>query len=613
MANRIKGITIEIGGDTTGLDKALRGVNFEIKTTQNDLKEVEKSLKLDPGNVELLEQKQRALNKAVDATKEKLDTLKEAQRQMASSGITDENRAQYEALTREIVNTEDALKKATDAQQKFNAEAEVAKSKLSGLSESAGRVADATKGMSTAAAGVVAGIGALALKSAAAADDLNSLSKQSGLTTEELQKMQYASDLVDVSMDAMVGAQTKLRRSMSGTGEVFAKLGVAVKTSDGQMRDSTEVFYETLEALSRVGNETERDQLAMEVFGRSADQLAGIIDDGGAALKQYGDEAERLGLIMDQETLDSLNKVNDEIDKLKAQAKGELAKAGAAALEALAPVIQDIVNGLSSLLSLIGNMSPAMLETILIVASVVAAISPVAGIISSVTGALSGLLDLWPAIAGAGAKLMAFVAANPILLIIAAIAALAAVIITHWDEIRPVLEAIWETIKEVIGNIIGRVKDFTTKLKDAFNDIKDKFVSAWETVRDGVTGVFTAIADNVKEKINAVIGFVNQGITAINNLIEGINNSGLGKTLGINIGSLGTIPTLQTSGDALLSQNGRSSGSMTSNTYNTSNVYNQIPQQPINVNLNLDGNTLARQMVSPMRSANAAAGSSNMI
>ena len=81
MANRIKGITVEIGGDTTGLDKALKSVNTSIKSTQSALKDVNRLLKLDPSNTELLSQKQRLLKDAIGATKEKLDSPKAAQEQ----------------------------------------------------------------------------------------------------------------------------------------------------------------------------------------------------------------------------------------------------------------------------------------------------------------------------------------------------------------------------------------------------------------------------------------------------------------------------------------------------------------------------------------------------
>lgn len=113
MADRIKGITIEIGGDTTKLSDSLKDVNKSIKDTQAELKDVDKLLKLDPSNIELLGQKQDLLTKAIGDTKEKLDKLKEAQAQMKASGV-DETSEQYRALEREIIATEQEMKKLGD-------------------------------------------------------------------------------------------------------------------------------------------------------------------------------------------------------------------------------------------------------------------------------------------------------------------------------------------------------------------------------------------------------------------------------------------------------------------------------------------------------------------
>ena len=111
MASRIQGITVEIGGDTTKLQTALKGLNGEIKSTQTALKDVEKLLKMDPGNTELLAQKEKLLAQAVDETKQKLETLKTAAEQantaLANGDISQE---QYDALQREIVETEQKLK-----------------------------------------------------------------------------------------------------------------------------------------------------------------------------------------------------------------------------------------------------------------------------------------------------------------------------------------------------------------------------------------------------------------------------------------------------------------------------------------------------------------------
>ncbi|GLC78495.1 phage tail tape measure protein [Lacrimispora brassicae] len=111
MANRIQGITVEIGGDTTKLTTALRSVNTEIRNTQSQLKDVEKLLKLDPHNTELMAQKQRLLKDAIGETKDKLEALKTAQQQVQQQFERGEiTRDQYDALQREIIETEQNLR-----------------------------------------------------------------------------------------------------------------------------------------------------------------------------------------------------------------------------------------------------------------------------------------------------------------------------------------------------------------------------------------------------------------------------------------------------------------------------------------------------------------------
>lgn len=566
MAGNIKGITIEIGGDTTGLQKALKGVDTQLKSTQRELKTVEKQLKLDPTNTELLVEKQKLLNKQVELTAERLDTLKEAGRQAAeqleAGAITQE---QYDALAKEISKTEQALKEATTAANNFNIGLEKAKGHADKLSKSAQTVADKTKGLSAAAAGVVAGLGAAALNVVRASDDLNALAKQSGLTTEEIQKFQYAADIVDVSADDIIKAQTKLVKSMtstsSATTEAFAKIGVSTTNMDGTLRSSSEVFYEVLEGLSQIPNETERDALAMDIFGKSASQLAGIIDDGGAALKDLGDQASELGVILDQETLDSLNAVNDQLDALKANAQGQIAQAGAKAMEALMPLFEEVIGYLSSALEWVGNLDTDTIKLILTIAGVVAAISPIAGIIAGISGAVSSFLTFWPNITGAFSAVTSFAAANPMAVVAAAVVALAALVIANWDKIKPVLD-------EVLSFIKGH--------------------------------------------INALIGFINGLIEGINTFIRRLNSiridppawvkelTGIG-SLGFNIPTIGKIPMLAnggllSGGSAIVGEAGAELLSMTDRgalvqpltNYNTTNNYNTaVPAVDINFTGNL--------------------------
>ena len=606
MAGNIKGITIEIGGDTTGLDKALKGVNSQAKSAQQELKEVNKALKLDPGNVELLEQKQRALADAVSATSEKLDLLKEAQKQAADQLARGEiGQEQYDALTREIVKTEAELKKATTEANNFSATMEKAKVALGKVGSAAEDVAKKTKGLSTAAGGALAAIGGLALKSAASADELNTLSKQTGITTDDLQKMQYAADLVDVSVENITGAMTKMKKGMA-EGDfgkaAFETLGVSVRDASGELRNSNEVFYEVLQALSQIPNETERDTIAMEIFGKSADQLAGIIDDGGAALKAYGDEAENLGLILDTETLTSLNEVNDTIDKLKAQAGAELAKAGAEALEALTPVLETVIDKLSQLFEWIGNLDQSQMETIITILAVVAAISPIAGIIASICGAITSFLTIWPQVQAVGAAIKAFALANPMALVVAAVILLGTIIAANWDKIKPILEAAWQKVKTVFDAIAEKIQSAMDKVKAAF-----------EVVKGIVLGIWDGIVNGIKSKINVIIGFMNKLISKINGVAQKAN--GFLGTIGVNIPTIAQIPYLAEGGvvsagsavvgeagaELLTMKNGQAHVQPLATTTNTYNTYNQTSRQPVQINLVLDGMVAAKALYDPLK------------
>ena len=155
-SNRIKGITIEIGGDTTGLDKALKETNKEISNTQSNLKDVERLLKLDPSNTELLEQRQRLLADAVQETKNKLDSLKNAEKQVQEQFESgDVSQKQYDALKREILETERALENLTEAASKSNIKLKKIADASKKIADGAAEIAGKTKALSAVATGLV--------------------------------------------------------------------------------------------------------------------------------------------------------------------------------------------------------------------------------------------------------------------------------------------------------------------------------------------------------------------------------------------------------------------------------------------------------------------------
>ncbi len=287
MANRIKGITVEIGGDTTKLSKALEGVNKNIKNTQTQLKDVEKLLKLDPTNTELLSQKQKLLADAVTATKEKLETLKTAAEQantaLANGDISQE---QYDALQREIIETEQEL-------QNLQREAENSRTALVKLGEAgemlenAGdKIADVGTTLTTHVTVPIAAVGTAAVKTAADFDSaMSKVAAVSGATGDDLQALR------DKARE--MGAKTKF--SASEAAEAMNYMAMAGwKTSD--MLGGIEGIM-NLAAASGEDLATTSDIVtdALTAFGMSADDSSHFADVLAAASSNANTNVSMMG------------------------------------------------------------------------------------------------------------------------------------------------------------------------------------------------------------------------------------------------------------------------------------------------------------------------------
>lgn len=171
--------------------------------------------------------------------------------------------------------------------------------------------------------GITAKLQNMTLETAKAADDLLTLSSQVGLTTDKLQEFEYASERVDVSSETLADGIKKLTNSMNiarnGNEEyekAFKKLHVRIKDGHGVLRDTSEVFYEIIDALHKMEPGTERNALAMKILGRNAMQMNPLIDAGGKKLKELGIEAHEAGYVLDTETLQSFGNLSDANDKL---------------------------------------------------------------------------------------------------------------------------------------------------------------------------------------------------------------------------------------------------------------------------------------------------------
>jgi len=466
-STRIRGITIELGADASGIAKALKDVDSQLKKTQKNLKDVDKLLKLDPKNTELLVQKQKNLESAIDLTKKRVDELKKAQENVSKGS------EEWDAIQREIIATEASLK---DLEKQYKDFGSVASQQMKAVGESlkeaGGKVSDFGEKLapvSGAAAAIGTGLLKLGYDAVQTADDLNTLAKQTGFSTEEIQKMQYASDLIDVSFEDIAGALKKFKSKIDPSNKSLQALGVSVTDANGNLRNSTDVFQDAIKALSLIQNETERDQMAMELFGKSADSLAGIIDDGGAALAAYGQQAQDLGLILDQDTLDSLNATNDTIDQMKAQISATMGVVGAQVVPVIAPLLEKIGALVTKVAQKLADLNPETMETILKIVGVAAALAPTIILIGKLITSVGTITSAIGTVVG--------ILGGPLTIAIGAAIAIGVLLWRNWD-----------TIKAKVSSAIDIVKDKIDTLKDKFESLKEKVSGVWETIKGILTG-----------------------------------------------------------------------------------------------------------------------------
>lgn len=523
MAGTIKGMTIEIEGNTEPLQQALKSTDKEIKSTQNELREVNKLLKLDPTNTELLEQKQKLLGQQVEQTTTKLGALKQAQKQfddvIKSGGEI--NQEEYRKLQREIASTEIKLKD-------YNEQLGETADKYDLLGKRAGAMNEA---MQKAMLGVVALGGALiksALDTANLADELNTLSKQTGLSTEEIQKFKYASDIIDVSFETLSGSMAKLTKNMAtaskGSGdtyEAFKKLGVSVTDANGELRSNQDVFEETINALSKVENETQRDALAMQIFGKSAQELNPLIEGGAEQLKALGEEAEQMGLILSQDTLDSANELQDSLDKLKATASSAFASLGADLATYLIPVVE----GLRDLVKWLLDNKSAILTALASISAGILAFNMVT-MIQGMISAFQAWKVATDGMTASQAILNAVMNANPVALVVTAIVTLTTALVTLTltnEDFRNSVIGAWEFLKQSCEAIWGAIaKFFTQDIPNAFNTVVTFLQTTWQNV-------YSFISTPVINAITYIQGLLPQvlewGSNLINSIIDGIDAS----------------------------------------------------------------------------------------
>lgn len=386
--------------------QALNNVNASMKVLNSEMKLTNAQFAENGKSAEALKAKNDVLTRSIYSQEEKLKLMKDQLKKTADaygegSSKTMKLQAAVNSAETELVQMRTALKENEQAIDEASNKSQGFGDALQNVADKLGiKIPDSARGATgalntvkagtaLAAAGFVAlakaivdvekKLIAMTKESAAAADELLTLSSQTGLTTKQLQEFQYAADFVDVSMETLQSSLVKVTSNMAKGNEAFGQLGVSITNADGSLRSANDVFLETIDALGKIQNNTERDAKAMELFGKSAQDLNPLIEAGSKTLAALGKEAEETGYVLDDMALNKLAAVDDAFAKLD-KTKDAFRKSLSAEF---APFVTDAVNKLSEV---IGKMGDALVKS--------GAAEAFGSILTSATNLLSPLGEL---------------------------------------------------------------------------------------------------------------------------------------------------------------------------------------------------------------------------
>lgn len=502
--------------------KQIRQVNAEIKTLGTEMQVTQAAFAGQEKSEEALTATSKILNEQITKQREKIDLLSKGLKESAEKyGENDEktlkwqqavNQAttelykmegQLEDTTKELKGEADSAEKAGKETKEAGEDAEKSGAGWKALGDTVAAVGAAMAAAAAAAAAAIAEAGkalvSFTVDAAGYADDILTMSSVTGMSAEKLQELQYAAELVDVSVDTITGsmkknlnAMTKVQNGNEAMTEVYKRLGVEVLDANGNLRDDETVYWELINALGQVTDETERDALAMQVLGKSAQDLNPLIEAGADKMADLAKQAHEAGAVMDEDALEAFSDFDDALNRLDAGASAAKNALGTILLPVLSDLAGDGVD-------LLGQFTNGILDAngdISQMDDVISEVLP--NVLDLVMKYIPEILDLVMSILGAVGK-------------------------SILDNLDLIIDSVVEVMKEVLAGILDALPDIVDATVELVVTMAGTIIDNLPTIINAAIQVIVAICEGLAEALPDLIPAMVDAVllicdTIINNL-----------------------------------------------------------------------------------------------
>ena len=572
MATKI-GANLQLDGEKE-FKAALKETNDSLKVLGSELKLVSAEYDQNDKSLEALTKRQDVLSRTYQEQEDKVKLLQDRLTEAAQAfGEADsrtkalqiqlnnanaemvKTQKELEGVTADLKTAEKGEDDAGDAAEEAGKQAKDSGEKAREGGKGWEALGDICTGVGAAMAAAAAAAGAaivaagkalvdFTVEGAAYADTINTLSATTGLSTEKLQELQYAAELVDVSVDTITGSMTKNLQSMNKAAKgnkdaaaAYEKLGVAVTDANGKLRDDETVYWELIEALGQVEDETERDSLAMQVLGKSAKDLNPLIEAGSDTMQALAVQAHNAGYVMSEDALYSFQDFDDQLRKLDVGATAAKNALGTILLPVLTDLAGDGVD-------LLGQFTNGILDAN-------GDLSKMGEVIGEVLPqVLDLILDYVPELIDLAGTLVTSLATA----------------LTEGDNLKKIMEAASTLFEELLQSILGllpellpvAVETILTLSKDllAPENIKMMIDSGIELLLTLIDGLSETLPELIPLAVDAVLTLAD-ALTRPDNLVKMIE-SALKLILAVASGLIKALPELLAKAPEIVFQLGES-------------------------------------------------------